>query len=85
MTPRMSYNPRYEIYARAHGESSTSMLVLDRERWPGGCMAGFQIWISEHWERFCVLRGFKDARAAELALGVDAAQEAFSAWLETQA
>ena len=43
------WNPRYEIYALAHGRTPDEMLAYDRERCPGGHMAEFMIWCSQRW------------------------------------
>ena len=39
------HNTGYRAYARAHGMSPDEMLAHDMQRWPGGCMAGFIVWI----------------------------------------
>lgn len=45
--PTEEWNPIYVAYAKAHGRSPEAMLAHDRERWPGGAMAGFMIWNSK--------------------------------------
>jgi len=39
------WNPRYVAYAECHGRAPADMLKYDRERWPGGCMCGFILWM----------------------------------------
>lgn len=39
-------NPRYLAYCVAHGRTPEEMLAHDAERFPGGKMAGFIVWIS---------------------------------------
>ena len=47
------WNPRYLAYCRAHGISDPdAMLDHDNERWPGGCMCGFILWIQARWNEF---------------------------------
>lgn len=43
------HNPRYVQYARVHGREPADMLEHDRTAWPGGIMAGFTLWIGDHW------------------------------------
>lgn len=40
----LAHNTRYAAYARAHGRDAEAQAAADRERWPGGCMAGFVLW-----------------------------------------
>lgn len=42
-----TWNPQYERYAEIHGRSPESQLEHDRKRWPGGCMCGYILWISQ--------------------------------------
>ena len=44
--------PRYSAYCRAHGRDPESMLAHDRERFPGGKMAGFIVWLRREWSAF---------------------------------
>ena len=48
----MASNPRYAAYAQAHGRTPDEMMVHDRDKWPGGCMCGFIVWISEQRQGF---------------------------------
>jgi hypothetical protein len=56
----MKYNPRYIAYSRANGNTPNRQLLEDRDDWPGGCMTGFQLWISEAATVFCTLPGFNN-------------------------
>ena len=46
------YNPRYLEYCKAHGKTFDNMLKADRIKYPGGCMCGFILWMSEKWYNF---------------------------------
>jgi hypothetical protein len=60
-------NPRYLAYCLAHGETDPEvMLERERERWPGGVMVGYSLWIQEQWREFP---------------GAPWEHEAFDAWL----
>lgn len=41
------YQPRYIAYAAANNMTPSAMLSHDKDRFKGGCMAGFMIWITE--------------------------------------
>jgi hypothetical protein len=45
-------NPHYLAYARAHDKSPTEMFDYDFAAWPGGCMCGFLLWISDRKQEF---------------------------------
>lgn len=51
------YQPRYLAYCAAHDMAPEQMLNHDKKRWPGGCMCGFIIWISEQWRAWAIARG----------------------------
>lgn len=41
-----TWNPRYIAYGKANGvDTPEEMLKVDRERWPGGAMVGFMLWL----------------------------------------
>ena len=46
------WNPRYLRYCEAHGKDPESMLVHDDERWPGGVMTGYILWIQSKWSEW---------------------------------
>jgi hypothetical protein len=48
----MKWNPRYVIYAEAHGNSPEKQSELDESEWPGGCMTGFILWMSPRIQDF---------------------------------
>lgn len=51
---RRHWNPRYLNYCRVHGRQwrPEDQIAADRERWPGGCMAGFLLWIDQRWREW---------------------------------
>ena len=72
-------NPRYVTYASKHNRTHEEMLLFDTERYPGGKMAGFTIWIQERWRMWRVLRDYDSRRVLT---PEDHAN--FDAWLELQ-
>jgi len=48
----LGLNPRYVAYATAHGKSPAEMMAADDIEWPGGCMTGFILWMSERKQAF---------------------------------
>jgi hypothetical protein len=48
-TTENEWNPRYLLYARAHGKTPEEMLKHDAERFRGGRMLGFMEWMSAQW------------------------------------
>jgi hypothetical protein len=45
-----STQPRYVAYCIEHGATNADeMLARDRITYPGGCMAGYIVWISRKW------------------------------------
>jgi hypothetical protein len=55
----------------------------DVKRWPGGCMAGFMLWIAEAWKQFCKQHDAKDTNKLRLLLGWVETDEQFDKWLTT--
>jgi len=52
MVGEIGSNPRYAAYAQAHGKTPDEMMEHDRAAWPGGCMCGFIVWMSEQKRAF---------------------------------
>lgn len=69
-------NPRFLAYARAHDLDPDEMLALDAERYPGGKMAGFIVWIGERWRAWASAVGRRN-----LEMLSDADHAAFDEWL----
>lgn len=75
----MKWNPRYLAYCAAQGVATPeAMLAQDDERWPGGRMAGFLLWISDRWAAWCAARG-RSARDMEFLSDDD--HRDFTDWL----
>lgn len=54
------WNPRYLAYVRSQGSlSPEEQMKADRERWPGGPMSGYILWISEQWRAWREERGIR--------------------------
>jgi hypothetical protein len=53
MTARQ-WSPEYTAFANAHGRDPQVQLDRDTERWPGGKMCGFILWMGR------ALRAFKE-------------------------
>jgi hypothetical protein len=49
-------NPRYVAWAKLHGRTPEEQFEVDRNDWPGGCMAGFCLWIQEQARAFDATR-----------------------------
>lgn len=52
MFGEIGINPVYVAYAKAHGCTPEDMLEHDSNAWPGGCMCGFMLWVSEQKQKF---------------------------------
>jgi hypothetical protein len=67
------FQPRYVAYAAAHGRTPVDQLAADRDRFPGGHMAGFTTWLADRWAEFGIPMMSRSTSDAE--------QDAFTAWL----
>ena len=47
-----AYQFRYLAYCAALGRTPEEQLAHDRQRYPGGSMVGYIVWISNQWARF---------------------------------
>ena len=50
------WNLRYLAYCYANQKLPEEMNEIDRERYPGGRMAGFMCWNMQHWADFSKIR-----------------------------
>jgi len=84
---------RYTAYAQAHGRSPEEMLEADMERYPGGKMVGFTLWIQDKWRQWRKLFGPAPVKVPQLQgcpdLGYwdwhpnEAAHKHFDEWLRS--
>lgn len=73
----MTWQPRYVAYCYSQGELDPShMLETDRERWPGGVMCGFILWIQEQWRVYRKLNNLPPNEPVS-----EAHHENFDTWL----
>jgi len=78
MTDR-DWNPRYLQYARiTNGGTPEQTLDRDHERWPGGRMCGFILWVEARWAEWKRLVGVPANEPVFLAQ-----RKEFDVWLET--
>lgn len=76
-------NARYLAYAAAHGLDPEAQIVADRQRWPGGSMCGFILWIGERWREWALETGHPRARIGADAYLSPEDHASFDAWLQS--
>ena len=47
MENQKEFNPRFVAYSRLNGNTPEIQIEKDKMEYPGGCMAGFIIWIDQ--------------------------------------
>ncbi len=72
------WNPRFLAYCKSVGGSPEQVLARDREKYPGGHMAGFMLWIRDAWRRWASEVGEKEEWGGAWS---SRQHEAFDAWL----
>lgn len=73
------WNRRYLAYCRAQGTPDPdAMIERDHERWPGGPMTGYILWIRERWAEWAT------ANKRDRNHLTDEDHAAFDAWLADQ-
>lgn len=72
-----TYQPRYLAYCQAHGMTPEAMDAHDEERFPGGCMTGYILWIGDRWAEWAKVNGRKDQQRTA------ADHASFDAWLSS--
>lgn len=73
------WNTYFEAYALSQGRTCEEQLAFDKERWPGGKMAGFILWINEAWDRWSSLTGETPAWGGHWSTDQ---RSMFSGWLD---
>jgi hypothetical protein len=48
----MTWNPYFRAYAMWHGRTCDMQIAADIERWPGGRMTGFILWMRDRWSEW---------------------------------
>lgn len=75
------WNPRYVAYCAAHGvDDPDVMRARDAERWPGGKMCGFILWMRERKAEFVKAHPEGVMRGGGI---ID--HDAYTAFIETRA
>lgn len=74
------WNPRYVLYAQAHGRSPEAMRAHDRDvAWPAAPACGFILWLSRSWEDWRRQRGLRHDTILDNAAHAD-----FDEWLASR-
>lgn len=80
---KSEWNSRYIQYCRVNGELNPNrMLENDSERYPGGKMCGFILWVQNKWRQWYEFIGIGKLSVYEQRLYQDHA--AFDKWLAAQ-
>jgi hypothetical protein len=74
----VQWTHRYTSYARSHGLTPEQMIAQDADRYPGGRMAGFIIWIGQQWDAWEKATGRPSRHRVALTLPE---HQAFDEWL----
>lgn len=67
-------NPRYLAYCQHLGNTPEEQMAKDTERWPGGAMTGYILWMREKWGQFWLLDEWPEVTGGH--------NHAFDVWLE---
>lgn len=73
-------NPRYLAYCASQGRTAEQQIEFDEDRYPGGRMTGFSLWIQYRWSCFRSEYGCKSQEELWLLLGVNCSR-LFDEWL----
>lgn len=75
-----AWNPYFKAYAKAHDRSPEDQLTHDKDAWPGGCMAGFILWVNKAWHDWSEETGEERYEGGSWSTRQS---DAFTAWLTT--
>lgn len=70
------FQPRYVAYAKTNDREPDEQLEHDRVAFPGGCMAGYIVWINGRWAAWDEKNGYKRGH-----IRLVNEHEAFTDWL----
>ena len=78
-SPWAGYQSRYVAYCKIHAAATPdAMLARDEDKYPGGCMTGYIVWINQKWHEWDELMKRKGPYTAEDHIE-------FDRWLDHQA
>lgn len=75
-----SYTDLYTLYAKAYDNTPDDQMVADQEKWPGGRMCGFILWMNAAWRKFDELH---DPQRKDVP-HTPKERDAFREWLKTE-
>lgn len=79
-------NSRYLAYCAAHGRTPDEQAAADGEKYPGGKMTGFLLWMSARLSEYSTHLGLhRSSMEFHTAVGYPPGSDVFDAWLMKKA